>query len=125
MLYKNFISQTISGTTGTSEDESSHSSFYSSFLKTDEGPTSSNEGRNEKFKYDSGKDMEDMQWEKTPKIPARRPDPHWLDNINVTPELVYRYQVNARTLNDVLNDDLYALKNVHQVSLKFFKFNGF
>jgi hypothetical protein len=101
--------------TGTSEDESSHSSFYSSLLKTDEGPTSSNEGRNEKFKYDSGKDAEEMQWEKTPKIPAKRPNPHWLDNINVTNELVYRYQVNSRTLSDVLNDDLFALKNIHQV----------
>lgn len=57
-----------------------------------------------------------MKWEKTPRVPVRRPDPHWLDNINVTNELVYRYQVNARTLTDVLNDDLYALKNIHQVS---------
>jgi Period protein 2/3C-terminal region len=101
--------------TGTSEDESSHSSFYSSFLKTDEGPTSSNEDRNEKFKYDSGKDTEEMHWEKTPKIPVKRPNPHWLDNINVTPELVYRYQINARSLSDVLSDDLYKLKNIHQV----------
>lgn len=66
-----------------------------------------------------------MLWEKTPKIPVRRPDPHWLDNINVTPELVYRYQVNARTLNDVLNDDLYALKNVHQVSFFFSEYVKF
>lgn len=56
-----------------------------------------------------------MEWEKMPRVPVRRPDPHWLDNINVTHELVYRYQVNARTLKDVLTDDLYALKNVHQV----------
>jgi Period protein 2/3C-terminal region len=84
-------------------------------LKTDEGPTSSNEGRNEKYKYDSSK--EDMQWEKTPKIPIKRPNPHWLDNINVTPELIYRYQISTRTLNDVLNDDMYALKNIHQVIL--------
>lgn len=84
-------------------------------MKTDEDPSSSNEGgRNENFKYDSNKDDE-MQWEKMPRVPVRRPDPHWLDNINVTNELVYRYQVNARALKDVLNDDLYALKNVHQV----------
>ena len=50
-----------------------------------------------------------------PRVPVRRPDPYWLDNINVTSELVYRYQVNARALKDVLSDDLYALKYVHQV----------
>ncbi|KAL7017493.1 hypothetical protein ACKWTF_010400 [Chironomus riparius] len=93
----------------TSEDESSHSSFYSSFLKTDEGQTSSNEERNE------GKD--DMQWEKTPKIPIKRPNPHWLDNINVTPELIYRYQISTRTLRDVLKDDLCAMKNIQQPDL--------
>lgn len=104
--------------TGTSEDESSYSSFYSSFLKTDEasdlGPTSSNEGRGDSSKYGSSKGTEDMQWEKE-KVPVKRPNPHWLDNINVTPELVYRYQINVKTLGDVLNDDLYALKGIHQV----------
>ncbi|KAG5671629.1 hypothetical protein PVAND_001821 [Polypedilum vanderplanki] len=107
--------KTTSGTTGTSEDESSHSSFYSSFLKTDEGPTSSNEGRNEKDKYDSMKD--EMQWEKGPKIPVKRPNPHWLENINLTNELIYRYQVNSKVLADVLNEDMYTLKNVHQPDL--------
>lgn len=97
---------------GTSEDDSSHSSFYSSFLKTDEGQTSSNEGPNE------CKGMEEMLWEKAPKTPLRRRDPHWLDNINVTNELIYRYQVNTRSLNDVLKADLFALKKVHQVSIK-------
>lgn len=58
-----------------------------------------------------------MQWEKTPKIPIKRPKPHWLDNINVTPELIYRYQISTRTLNDVLNTDMYALKNIHQVNI--------
>lgn len=56
-----------------------------------------------------------MQWEKMPRVPVRRPEPHWLDNKNVTSELVYRYQVNARALKDVLRDDLNALKCVHQV----------
>jgi hypothetical protein len=58
-----------------------------------------------------------MQWEKTPKIPIKRPKPYWLDNINVTPELIYRYQISTRTLNDVLNDDMYALKHINQVNM--------
>jgi hypothetical protein len=79
-------------------------------LKTDDSPTSSNENES--------KGMQDMQWENTPMTPLRRSNPHWLENVNVTNEFIYRYQVNARTLSDVLNDDLYALKNIHQVIFK-------
>lgn len=57
-----------------------------------------------------------MQWGKTPKIHVKRPNPHWLDNINLTPELVFRYQINARSASDVLNEDMFALKNIQQVS---------
>lgn len=56
-----------------------------------------------------------MQWDKMHKISFKRPNPHWLDSIDLNNELVYRYQVGARTLTDVLNADLYALKNVNQV----------
>lgn len=100
-----------SGSNGTSEDESSYSSFYSSFLKTDEGPTSSNEGR--------GENNDDMVWTAAPKPPMKRSDPAWLGNTNITNELIYQYKVDSRTLNDVLNADLYALKNTPHVSLKF------
>lgn len=92
--------------TGTSEDESSYSSFYSSFLKSEE-PTSSNEGRVE--------NNNEGQWNKTQKPPTKRPDPSWLDNIKLTNELVYQYQVDAVILKDVLNADLHALKKVNQV----------
>lgn len=107
-----YCHQAPSGTAGTSEDESSYSSFYSSFLKTDESQTSSNDGRGENFKYakDSG-----VQWEQMPKIPIKRPNPHWLENVELTNDLVYQYQVDARTLSDVLNADLYALTSVNQV----------
>lgn len=109
-------------TTGTSEDESSYSSFYSSFLKTDEGPTSSNEGRGENFRYDLSKTMNgDMKWEVSSKPPTKRPNPHWLDNVTLTNELVYQYQIDGRTLADVLKADMFALKNVIQVRrAKFF-----
>ena len=57
-----------------------------------------------------------MQWDKMPRPPIKRPNPHWLDNINVTTDLIYRYQVNERTLTDVLKADIYALKHTKQVS---------
>lgn len=109
-----FYIQVATATPGTSEDESSYSSFYSSFLKTDEA-TSSNEGRGENYKCGSSKNSDEMQWGKMPKLPTRRPNPHWLDSVDLTNDLVYQYQVNAKTLNDVLLADLYALKKFHQV----------
>ena len=93
---------------GTSGDESSYSSFYSSFLKTDEGQSSSNEGRNEN-------ENNLMNWDKEAKFPLKRPIPQWLENVDLTNDLVYRYQVDTKTLPDVLSSDLYALKNINQV----------
>ena len=58
-----------------------------------------------------------MQWEKTPKIPIKRSNPQWLDNVNVTPELIYRYQISTRSLRDVLKDDMCAMKNIQQVNM--------
>lgn len=107
--------QATGTTTDTSEDESSYSSFYSSFLKTDEGPTSSNEGRFEKHDMGKGND-----WNLAPKAVLRRPNPQWLDNVDVTNEFVYRYQVTATALADVLKTDLCALKHTHQVRFKEF-----
>lgn len=122
-------------------DDSSMSSFYSSFLKTD---TSSGDDRNDgdrsmqkdsevfsvssgpsgiqSFKSDRFYDhSQEMQWDKgtttttTTRKPWRRPEPPWLDNVSVTPDLVYRYQVTAKAITDVLKADLSALKLIHQV----------
>lgn len=56
-----------------------------------------------------------MQW--VPRAVSRRPDPHWLENINVNNELVYRYQVDAKHLSDVLTADKYALQHINQVRI--------
>lgn len=39
-----------------------------------------------------------------------------LDNVDLSPELVYRYQLTARTLDEVLKADLKVLKGMRQVS---------
>lgn len=57
-------------------------------------------------------------WNVATKTVLRRPNPQWLDNVDVTNEFVYRYQVNAKTLADVLKTDLCALKHIHQVRSK-------
>ena len=47
---------------------------------------------------------------------GRRPEPPWHDNVDLSPELVYRYQLTARTLDEVLKADLKVLKGMRQVS---------
>lgn len=44
----------------------------------------------------------------------RRKDPPWLEGIQLTPELIYKYQVHPKALNDVLKADMDAMKNLNQ-----------
>nr|AAN02439.2 circadian clock protein PERIOD [Blattella germanica] len=98
-------------------DDSSYSSFYS-FLKTDVSDASM------KSSPDMATDSkataaEDMMWEKTenPQPTKSRPvlkEPPWMEDVHVTPDLVYRYQMKDQTLKDVLQADLQALEKIHQ-----------
>lgn len=115
-IYSLLFSYQISDTNGNSDDmdESSYSSFYSSLIKTD-----SSSGRDDGC-YDNLQKtarIDAMHWDKTPspRRPWRRPDPPWLDNVNVTSDLVYRYQVTTRTITDVLQSDIEALRKIQQV----------
>lgn len=38
-----------------------------------------------------------------------------MEDVKVTPELMYRYQVAERSLDEVLENDRVTLKNMHQV----------
>jgi hypothetical protein len=108
--------QATNAAVGSSEDESSYSSFYSSFLKSDENPTSSNEGQNE-----NDSDL----WDSGTKYPLRRSNPQWLDNVDLTNDLCYKYQINTKTLPETLTADLFSLKKINQVRNRFerkFKF---
>ncbi|TGZ43164.1 Period circadian protein [Temnothorax longispinosus] len=44
----------------------------------------------------------------------RRKDPPWLEGVQLTPELIYEYQMHPKTLNEVLKTDLDAMKNFNQ-----------
>lgn len=44
----------------------------------------------------------------------RRKEPPWLEGVHVTPELIYEYQIHPKTLNEVLQADMNALKNFNQ-----------
>lgn len=45
----------------------------------------------------------------------RKRDPPWLEAVSVTPELIYRYQMAVRRVEDILEEDLNSLKQIHQV----------
>lgn len=87
-------------------DESSYSSLYSSFLRTD---SSSNE--------DMDKKRQELLVVERPKKIWRRPEPPWLDNVTVTSDLVFRYQKTSKTITDVLEADLSSLKLLTQPGL--------
>lgn len=44
----------------------------------------------------------------------RRKEPPWLEGVQLTPELIYEYQIHPKTLNEVLQADMDALKNFNQ-----------
>lgn len=50
-------------------------------------------------------------------MPIRKKDPPWLETIAVSPDLIYRYQVTVRDLEDILQADLNTLKEINQVKI--------
>lgn len=99
---------TVLGNNSDDMDESSFSSFYSSFLKTDNSSecTGVEKGDSSEMIWDCGSNNVIRA--------KRRPNPPWLDNICQTKDLIYRYQMNERSIKEVLDADLIALKSVNQ-----------
>ncbi|XP_029034643.1 period circadian protein isoform X8 [Osmia bicornis bicornis] len=86
-------------------DESTSSSFYSSFLyKSSESSCNLDQKPTEYLPEDNMK----QQYGK------RRKEPPWLEGVQLTPELIYEYQIHPKSLNEVLQSDLDALKNFNQ-----------
>lgn len=55
-------------------------------------------------------------WRKPREGPVRRHDPPWLESVSVTPELIYQYQLRMKSLEEILESDLKALKRTQQVN---------
>ncbi|XP_069167823.1 period circadian protein isoform X3 [Procambarus clarkii] len=57
-----------------------------------------------------------MKWN-IPRSKCQRPvlnDPPWLEDVKVTPELLYKYQLETKELVDVLRQDMDMLKRIRQ-----------
>lgn len=61
-------------------------------------------------------DKQNQASDRKQKYPLRKQEPPWLETVSVTPELVYRYKMAVRGLEDILEADLNTLKEVHQAS---------
>lgn len=52
----------------------------------------------------------------TPESQKRDRIPFWMKNVESTPELVMRYQVRTKGLEDTLQSDLRILREINQVN---------
>nr|XP_012217078.1 PREDICTED: period circadian protein isoform X2 [Linepithema humile] len=107
-------------------DESSSSSFYSSFLYK-----SSDSSCNPDQKTCEASEVENQTAQCPKDVPGtsqsfehakchqgkRRKDPPWLEGVQLTPELIYEYQMHPKPLNEVLKSDMDAMKNLNQSHL--------
>ncbi|XP_031827622.1 period circadian regulator isoform X1 [Nomia melanderi] len=86
-------------------DESSSSSFYSSFLyKSSDSSCNPDQKPAEYLPEETVKQHQGK----------RRKEPPWLEGVQLTPELIYEYQIHPKTLNEVLQADMDVLKNLDQ-----------
>ncbi|XP_046977257.1 period circadian protein isoform X5 [Vanessa cardui] len=90
------------GTNDKTDEESSYSSFYSSFFKTDSGSNEESDGKN------------------TNNGDGKNPNPvgntdHLM--VRVTSELIYKYQILTKDMDEVLSCDKKKLEKLEQPSL--------
>ncbi|CAH1996430.1 unnamed protein product [Acanthoscelides obtectus] len=113
----------------TTMDESSscYSSSYSSFLKTDTGTGSgSNDDYNPTNPFYSPRKADHHKKQNLMRKNGgsgsirggchqmRKKDPPWLESVQVSHDLVYRYQMAVRDIEDILKADLDTLKQITQ-----------
>ncbi|XP_039763176.1 period circadian protein isoform X2 [Pararge aegeria] len=113
-----------SDTNEKTDGESSYSSFYSSFFKTDSGSneesvSKSRGKRGSKASYiqrasSYGKAAASTRAPKARPVSRRNMKPPWLENVNATSDLFYKYQIPTRDCNEVLSNDKEKLKLLDQ-----------
>lgn len=52
---------------------------------------------------------------KTHEVKKRRNTSYWMEEVDITPDLILRYQMETRNLEDILQADLRILKEINQV----------
>ncbi|XP_050307412.1 period circadian protein isoform X2 [Anthonomus grandis grandis] len=93
------------------EESSYYSSSYSSLLKTDTGSGSNDDSTSNNNTH---KTDDDILKQKRKSYPQRKKDPPWVESVSVSSDLIYRYQVAVKDLDEILNADLDKLKGTEQ-----------
>ncbi|XP_011311841.1 period circadian protein isoform X2 [Fopius arisanus] len=105
-----------------SMEDSSDSSFYGSFLNTSSGSSCnphpmglgySSEKVTPRVPSDPYKIYRPKSWQQVKQISKQR-SASWMEGINMTPELIYQYQLSPKSLDDVLKNDMKILNRYPQ-----------
>ncbi|XP_031767497.1 period circadian protein isoform X2 [Galleria mellonella] len=112
------------------DGESSYSSFYSSFFKTESGSAeeSGDAKKTPKIRFwDRNRRGEDQssgeatsslyEPRQSKKVAKRKIEPPWLEQVCVTSDLMYKYQVLPKSMNEVLISDKEKITSIEQPSL--------
>jgi len=91
-------------------DTSTSSSMYS-LLKSSEDFGCTGESSNNRTDSDEDKDKDKLDPDKQRPILK---DPPWLQNVDMTPQVIYDYQIKTRPLSEVLMGDMEKLKQMYQ-----------
>lgn len=97
----------------TNQDDSVSLSFESSFFEKSEN--SESQFSSEKSSEDTDSEMKERR-RKQPMRAALR-EPHWTEGVSLTADLVYRYQLHAPDVEDVLRSDRDKLQRLQQPRL--------
>ncbi|XP_022125128.2 period circadian protein isoform X2 [Pieris rapae] len=95
------------------DEESSYSSFYSNFFKSESG---SAEDIDLKKRW-TGASSSIENAKDAVKTPRRKMEPPWMEQVCVTSELIYQYQMLPKNMNEVLSRDQELLQQIEQPSL--------
>ncbi|CAF4744706.1 unnamed protein product [Pieris macdunnoughi] len=95
------------------DEESSYSSFYSNFFKSESGSAEDNIVK----KLWTGASSSFDNIKGASKTPRRKMDPPWIEKVCVTSELIYQYQMLPKNISEVLSRDQELLQTIEQPSL--------
>ncbi|XP_069365136.1 period circadian protein isoform X1 [Maniola hyperantus] len=113
------------------DGESSYSSFYSSFFKTDSGSGSDSRQQTKDYintsyrhrtsstngTFRQNSDVNKPNVARARKMPRRKMEPPWMEQVCVTSELIYKYQIVTKNIEEILSSDKEKLKHLEQPSL--------
>ncbi|XP_063394437.1 period circadian protein [Cydia fagiglandana] len=108
------------GTVEHTDEESNYSSFYSSFFKTDSGSAEDSGDAKNKLNPTDCSGASTNPGNDNPRnkqMQRRKKEPPWMEQVCVTSELIYKYQVVTKSLDEVLKSDKKKLVAVEQPSM--------